>query len=69
LQQGTIKWFNSKKGFGFIAQESGEDIFVHHSAIEMTGFRTLSEGESVEFETRESDRGLSAVWVQKIQYR
>jgi CspA family cold shock protein len=69
LQQGTIKWFNSKKGFGFIAQESGEDIFVHHSAIEMTGFRTLSEGESVEFETRESDRGLSATRVVKIQYR
>ncbi len=66
MQQGTIKWFNSKKGFGFIAQECGEDIFVHHSAIEMTGFRTLSEGELVEFETQESDKGLSATRVLKI---
>jgi CspA family cold shock protein len=66
LQQGTIKWFNSKKGFGFIAQERGEDIFVHHSAIEMTGFRTLSEGELVEFETQENEKGLSATKVLKI---
>ena len=67
MQQGTIKWFNSKKGFGFIAQECGEDIFVHHSAIEMTGFRTLAQGESVEFETRQNDKGLSATKVLKIQ--
>jgi cold shock protein len=66
LQQGTIKWFNSKKGFGFIAQERGEDIFVHHSAIEMTGFRTLSEGELVEFETQENEKGLSATKVLKL---
>jgi len=66
LQQGTIKWFNSKKGFGFIAQEGGEDIFVHHSAIEMTGFRTLSEGELVEFESQENDKGLSATKVLKV---
>ncbi len=66
MQQGTIKWFNSKKGFGFIAQEGGEDIFVHHSAIEMTGFRTLSEGELVEFESQENDKGLSATKVLKV---
>ncbi len=66
MQQGTIKWFNSKKGFGFIAQEGGEDIFVHHSAIEMTGFRTLSQGELVEFESQENDKGLSATKVIKV---
>ncbi len=66
MQQGTIKWFNSKKGFGFIAQEGGEDIFVHHSAIEMDGFRTLSEGELVEFESQENDKGLSATKVLKV---
>ncbi|MCP3943411.1 MAG: cold shock domain-containing protein [Desulfobacteraceae bacterium] len=66
MKQGTIKWFNSKKGFGFIEQEGGEDIFVHHSAIEMTGFRTLSEGELVEFEVQENVKGLSATKVLKI---
>ncbi len=66
MQQGTIKWFNSKKGFGFIEQEGGEDIFVHHSAIEMTGFRTLSEGELVEFEIQKNDKGLSATKVLKV---
>ncbi len=66
MQQGTIKWFNSKKGFGFIAQEDGEDIFVHHSAIEMTGFRTLCQGELVEFESRENEKGLSATKVVKV---
>ena len=66
MQQGTIKWFNSKKGFGFIEQEGGEDIFVHHSAIEMTGFRTLSEGELVEFEIQKNEKGLSATKVLKV---
>lgn len=63
--EGTIKWFNSKKGFGFIEQESGDDVFVHFSAIEMTGFKTLSEGERVEFEIEENDKGLSATKVVK----
>ncbi len=66
MQQGTIKWFNAKKGFGFIAQEAGEDIFVHHSAIEMPGFKTLAQGEIVEFESRESEKGLSATKVLKV---
>ena len=66
LMQGKIKWFNSKKGFGFIEQENGEDVFVHYSAIEMPGFKTLSEGETVEFEIQESERGLSATRVTKI---
>ena len=66
MSEGTIKWFNSKKGFGFIEQESGDDVFVHFSAIEMSGFRTLGEGERVEFEVEENDKGLSAKKVVKV---
>ncbi|MCP4673652.1 MAG: cold-shock protein [Desulfobacula sp.] len=66
MSQGTIKWFNSKKGFGFIEQESGDDVFVHFSAIEMSGFKTLAEGERVEFEVEENDKGLSAKKVIKV---
>jgi CspA family cold shock protein len=66
LSEGTIKWFNSKKGFGFIEQESGDDVFVHFSAIEMSGFKTLAEGERVEFEVEENDKGLSAKKVVKV---
>ena len=66
LDQGKIKWFNSKKGFGFIEQETGDDVFVHFSAIEMAGFKTLSEGEKVEFEVEENDKGLSAKRVIKV---
>ena len=50
MAEGTVKWFSDKKGYGFIAQESGQDIFVHYSSIEMPGFKTLSEGETVSFE-------------------
>ena len=66
MPTGTIKWFNSKKGFGFIEQESGDDVFVHFSEIAMDGFKTLSEGEQVEFEIVENDRGLSAKKVLKV---
>jgi CspA family cold shock protein len=66
LVQGIIKWFNSKKGFGFIEQESGEDVFVHYSAIDMPGFKTLSEGERVQFELEENEKGLSARKVVKV---
>jgi len=66
LSEGTIKWFNSKKGFGFIEQESGDDVFVHFSAIEMSGFKTLAEGERVAFEVEENDKGLSAKKVVKV---
>jgi len=63
--KGTVKWFNESKGYGFIRQNSGEDVFVHFSAIQAEGFRTLSEGEEVEFEVRESDRGRQAENVVK----
>ena len=65
MKLGTIKWFNSKKGFGFIQQDNGEDVFVHYSVIDMPGFKTLSEGEQVQFETRENEKGLSATRVVK----
>ena len=58
--KGTVKWFNDSKGYGFIQQPSGDDVFVHFSAISGEGFRTLSEGEEVEFELRESEKGPQA---------
>lgn len=57
---GQVKWFNDLKGFGFITQEGGEDVFVHYSAIEGDGFRTLIEGQPVEFDVSESPKGLQA---------
>jgi len=62
---GTVKWFNDAKGYGFISQEGGEDVFVHHTAINMDGFRTLKEGESVEFDVTEGPKGLQAANVRK----
>jgi CspA family cold shock protein len=62
---GTVKWFNDAKGFGFISQEGGEDVFVHHSAINMDGFRTLKEGERVEFDVTQGPKGLQAANVRK----
>ena len=63
--KGTVKWFNDSKGYGFIRQSEGEDLFVHFSEIQAEGFRTLAEGEVVEFEVRESDRGRQAANVVK----
>jgi len=57
LAKGTVKWFNATKGYGFIEQESGEDIFVHFSAIQTEGYRTLDEGQKVEFDITEGNRG------------
>jgi CspA family cold shock protein len=65
LANGTVKWFNDKKGYGFINQEEGRDIFVHFSAIDMPGFKTLAEGEAVLFDVEESDRGPEAKNVRK----
>jgi cold shock protein len=65
---GTVKWFNAEKGFGFIAQpDGGGDVFVHHSAIEMTGYRTLEEGQPVEFEVQNGPKGLMATNVKPIR--
>lgn len=60
MPSGTVKWFDNKKGYGFIAQQGGEDVFVHHSAITGEGFKTLNEGEVVTFEVINTDRGLKA---------
>ena len=65
MATGTVKWFNDAKGFGFISQEGGEDVFVHHTAITMDGFRTLKEGERVEFDVVKGPKGLQAANVRK----
>ena len=66
LAEGTVKWFSNKKGFGFIEQDGGGDVFVHYSFIESTGFKTLAEGERVSFEVEENERGPVAKNVKKI---
>jgi len=63
---GTVKWFNAEKGYGFISQEGGADVFVHHSAIQMNGYRTLEEGQQVEFEVQEGQKGLQAANVRAL---
>jgi len=65
LANGTVKWFNDKKGYGFINENDDRDVFVHFSAIDMTGFKTLSEGDMVIFEVEESDRGPEAKNVKR----
>ncbi|MCU0614679.1 MAG: cold shock domain-containing protein [Desulfobacterales bacterium] len=66
MVKGVVKWFNDKKGFGFIEQEGGGDVFVHHTAINMQGFKTLSEGDRVAFEVEDNQRGPSAKNVTKV---
>jgi CspA family cold shock protein len=65
LAQGTVKWFNDRKGYGFISQEDGNDVFVHFSSIDAPGYKTLAEGDNVDFEVEESDRGPEAKNVRK----
>ncbi|MDX1663532.1 MAG: cold-shock protein [Candidatus Promineifilaceae bacterium] len=65
-ETGTVKWFNEQKGYGFIARESGDDVFVHYSAIEGAGFRTLLEGEKVEFTVEQGQKGPAAANVQRV---
>jgi cold shock protein len=64
---GTVKWFNAEKGFGFIAPESGEDVFVHFSAIQSTGYRSLDEGQTVEFDITQGQKGPQAANVRPIE--
>ena len=66
MPQGTVKWFNNKRGWGFIVKEDGEDIFVHYSAIKGNGFKSLNEGQQVQFEIEEGDNGPAASNVEKI---
>jgi CspA family cold shock protein len=66
LEKGTVKWFNDAKGFGFITRENGPDVFVHHTAIQSEGFRTLAEGDQVEFEVTQGQKGLQASNVRRV---
>ena len=65
MARGTVKWFNEAKGFGFISQAEGEDVFVHFSAIQGDGFKTLAEGETIEFDVTKGPKGLQAANVRK----
>ena len=66
MLKGKVKWFNDAKGYGFIEQDGGEDVFVHFSAIQMDGFKTLAEGQTVEFEVQAGDKGLHAANVMRL---
>jgi CspA family cold shock protein len=65
MPQGTVKWFSDSKGFGFITSENSNDVFVHHTSIQGTGFKTLSEGDKVSFDTEQGPKGLKAINVVK----
>jgi CspA family cold shock protein len=66
MQKGKVKWFSNQKGYGFITPESGKDVFVHHTAIQGEGYKTLEEGQEVEFEVTQGPKGEQAVNVTKI---
>ena len=66
MQQGTVKWFNAKKGYGFICDEDGADVFVHFSALNMEGFKVLEEGDTVEYEVVDGEKGPQAANVTKL---
>ncbi len=67
METGTVKWFNSKKGYGFILRENGDDVFVHYSEINGEGFKSLDEGQKVSFDVKNGDRGPQAINVNKIK--
>jgi CspA family cold shock protein len=67
MASGTVKWFNADKGYGFISQPEGGDVFVHFSAIQSSGYRTLNEGQQVEFEVQQGPKGLQAANVKPLQ--
>jgi CspA family cold shock protein len=66
MVKGTVKWFNERKGFGFLSQDDGEDVFVHYSSIQGSGFKNLAEGQAVEFEVQKGPKGLQAVNVRAL---
>ena len=66
MAKGTVKWFNNQKGYGFITPESGSDVFVHHSAIQGEGYKSLEEGQAVEFEVKQGPKGAEAENVVKL---
>ena len=66
MEKGTVKWFNNQKGYGFITDETGRDVFVHYSGLNMEGFKTLEEGQAVEYEVNNGEKGPQAYDVKKI---
>lgn len=66
MEQGTVKWFNNAKGYGFIKRSTGEDVFVHYKSINGEGYKTLNEGDTVQFEVEQGPKGLQAVKVSKV---
>ncbi len=66
MEEGTVKWFNASKGYGFIQREAGEDVFVHYKSLMMEGYKTLNQGDRVQFDVEEGPKGLQATNVKKI---